>query len=429
MQIHVVQHGDTIDSIAAEYGIQATRLILDNGIINPEELVIGQAIVIAYPVKTYIVQEGDTLLSIANAHGIPVIQLIRNNIFLTDREFIYPGETLVISYNNDKGRISTNGYANPYMSRDTLRKTLPYLTYLSVFGYRTTEEAEIIGIDDAEIIQIAKDAGVAPIMLLSTISGTGIGNVEVVFSILYNENLLNKHIENILNILKVKGYYGLNLAIQYINEENVNLYEVYIQELVSRLNREGYLVFITISANIIYRPGGNTFERIDYSTIGNLANGINLLTYNWGYSYGAPAPVTSVDILREFYDYVVTLIDPEKITMGIPITGYDWELPYISGISRASALSYDSAITLASEVGATIQYDEIAEDPYFEYVVDSGVPFQHIVWFVDGRSIDALVKLVPEYGFNGIGIWNIMYFFAQMWLVINTQYEINKIDL
>jgi spore germination protein len=428
MIIHVVQPGETIGSIADRYGVSAARLIQDNGIVTPDNLVLGQAIVIVYPEQTYTVQEGDSLGDIAKAYGVTLMQLLRNNPFLSEREFIYPGETIVISYNNNKGRISTNGYANPYMNREVLRKTLPFLTYLSVFGYRTTEEAEIIDIDDAEIIQMAKEYGVAPIMLLSTLTGEGEGSIEVAYSILYNQELAERHIENILNILNAKGYYGLNITLQYINTENQQIYTNYITQLTNRLNQEGYLVLITLTPNIVYQVNEITFERVDYSGIGRVANGVTLMTYNWGYTFGPPAPVTSVFIMSEFLDYAVTQISPEKIDIGLPVISYDWQLPYIIGVSRANSLSAESAIALASEVGATIQFDETSQTPFFQYTdYSSGIPQQHIVWFVDARSVDAIVNLIPQYGFKGIGIWNIMNFFSQLWLVINTQYEIDTV--
>lgn len=98
MEIYIVKHGDNIESIANKYGITVERLITDNGLINPQSLVIGQALVILKPKITYTVMSGDTLESIANINHISLMQLIRNNPFLYDREFIYPGEGLVIQY-------------------------------------------------------------------------------------------------------------------------------------------------------------------------------------------------------------------------------------------------------------------------------------------------------------------------------------------
>ncbi len=50
-----------------------------------------------------------------------------------------------------------------------------------------------------------------------------------------------------------------------------------------------------------------------------------------------------------------------------------------------------------------------------------------IIHVVQEGETTAYVKLAPQYGFYGVGVWNIMRFFPQMWLVINSQYEIEKV--
>jgi len=365
MVIHVVQPGETINSIAEIYGVSSISLIQDNGIINPNNLVIGQTIVIVYPEQTYIVEEGDSLLSIAEAHGVTIMQLLRNNPFLSDREFIYPGETIVISYNTSQGKISTNGYAYPFINTDVLRKTLPFLTYLTVFNYRIAANAEIIGVDDTEIIQIAKEYGVAPIMLLSTMTYQGSGSSAVALSILKNRELVDQLIDNILNILKTKGYYGVNITFQFLNTETRLIYEDFAIKVTSLLQKEGYQVFITLTPWTFIDINDYTFERVDYSVIGQAANAIMFLSYDWGRSFGPPAATPSVSRRKEFYDYAVTLIPPEKIFSGLSIIGYDWELPYEIGISKANSLHTDSAITLAVNYNAIIQFDDMSQAPFF----------------------------------------------------------------
>jgi Predicted glycosyl hydrolase len=428
MIIYVVQEGDTISSIAEQYQVPAARLSLENGIDEFSKLVPGETIVIAYPKETYTVQEGDTLAGIAESRGISLIQLLRNNPYLSDREFIYPGEVLVIRYDNSKGSITTNGFVNTFVDIDTLKRTLPFLSYLSVFGYRTTENAEIIGIDDDEIIRLAKEYKVAPIMLLSTLTPEGVGSVEISYKLLYNQNLVDKHIENMLLILRRKGYYGINLTYQFITEDNRQIYENYTKKVVMRLRQEGYAVFVTISENFIISADRLLFNKIDYSEIGNIADGVTVLNYNWGYSFGPPGPVTSVYLMKEFLDYIITLIPNNKVDIGIPIIGYDWELPYTIGVNRANSLTLSSSISLAYEVDASITFDEVSQTPYFRYVDErGGIPKRHIVWFIDARTINAVTDLIMTYKARGTGIWNIMNYYPQMWLVINTQYEIETI--
>src|SRR5690554_3585477 len=94
MEIYIVQHGDTIESIANKFGLSIERLISDNGLINPLSLVEGQALVILHPKTTYTVKTGDTLETIAVNNGISLMELFRNNPFLYDRQYLYQDEIL-----------------------------------------------------------------------------------------------------------------------------------------------------------------------------------------------------------------------------------------------------------------------------------------------------------------------------------------------
>ena len=68
MLIHVVKPGDTVYSIALEYGIPMSQLILDNGLETSSRLAVGQALVVQFPTQTHTVHPGETLASIAAAY-------------------------------------------------------------------------------------------------------------------------------------------------------------------------------------------------------------------------------------------------------------------------------------------------------------------------------------------------------------------------
>ncbi|MPN59015.1 Spore germination protein YaaH [bioreactor metagenome] len=131
-----------------------------------------------------------------------------------------------------------------------------------------------------------------------------------------------------------------------------------------------------------------------------------LMTYEWGYTYGPPMAVAPLDQVRRVLDFGVTQIPRSKILMGIPNYGYDWTLPYVEGESMAENISIPEAMARAERVGATIQYDETAQSPYYEYTDAQGR--EHIVWFEDARSMRAKLELVNEYGLAGVGFWTIM---------------------
>ncbi|MEG1887418.1 MAG: LysM domain-containing protein, partial [Oscillospiraceae bacterium] len=64
MTIHVVKKGDTIWNIAKQYNVSTGRIINDNAIADPKNLVIGQALIILIPKTVYTIRKGDTLASV-----------------------------------------------------------------------------------------------------------------------------------------------------------------------------------------------------------------------------------------------------------------------------------------------------------------------------------------------------------------------------
>lgn len=141
-----------------------------------------------------------------------------------------------------------------------------------------------------------------------------------------------------------------------------------------------------------------------------------------------PSPVSNILLLREFINFVTTKVSHDMISVGKPIIGYDWELPYAPGISKVNSMTLSSAIALAYDQGVMIQFDEDSQTPYFYYVSSNrGIPQNHIVWFIDTRSIKALDKLIIDYDLIGSGIWNITSFYQQMWSAINATFYIVKL--
>lgn len=78
MEIYTVKQGDTIASIAQSFGITPEQIINTNLITNPDNLVVGQDLIILIPQITHIVSPGETLASIAK-----VMLYIMSNQHLT----------------------------------------------------------------------------------------------------------------------------------------------------------------------------------------------------------------------------------------------------------------------------------------------------------------------------------------------------------
>ncbi len=431
MTIHTVQSGDTIYGLARQYGVPPSRILTDNLLDTPGKLTVGENLVILYPTVTHTVKGGETAESISRMHQTNLLDLYRNNAILGGTGRIYPGQTLNIAYAEPQyGEIEVNGYAYPSIDERTLRRTLPYLTYLSIFSYGIREDGTLIPPPggDETLISLAREYRTLPLLVLTSLTEEGTFSSARAERILSGEDILETVIQNVVATVKQKNYGGVDVDFEYIPGSRSTDYANFVRRLKEALG-EGYPVFVSLAPKYSGDQEGLLYEGHDYASLGAAADRVLLMTYEWGYTYGPPLPVSPIREVRRVIDYAVTEIPREKILMGIPNYGYDWTMPYIRGESRAESLGNVEAVARAGEKNAEIRYDNSAQAPYYRYY-DRGAdgnPVEHIVWFNNANSAKALVSLVNEYGLAGIGVWNINTYFPALWLVVNQLYGIKKL--
>jgi spore germination protein len=420
MIIHVVQSGDTIDSIAEHYGITVNRLRIYNNLTDTEALVIGESLLILIPEITYILKEEDTLAQIADSYGTTVLDLLRNNPELSDRQFIYPGEEIVISFRGKKGHtIATNGFAYPYIDRNVLKKTLPYLTYITLYSHSVTAFGDLSSLDDEEVIQLANAYGTAPIMMINPGSNNTEEAMDIVNSIISDKTIEDRFIEQILLNLETKGYRGVSFHTPYIHPSYRERYKKHALRLLERVTTAGFLVLDTFETPII---------NFDYGLLAKGLSGITLIVYEFGYSEGSPLGSLCTESFRQTIAEFTRLVPSDKTSVGIPLQGYIWKLPFISGSTKGMAISYRAAIELASQNNAHIIYDNITNTASFHFYSGD----EYLVRFWDVRSYNVTLKFVPEFNLSGVGIWNIMTWYPQLFMCVTSQYKIltaNEISL
>lgn len=235
--IYTVKSGDTLTSIAQNYNITPESLVQINGIPNANNLVVGQNI---------------------------VIPSISNNIL---------------------GDIAVNGYCYTYIDKTLLYEALPFLTYLTIFTYGFTEDGELIVPDDTKLIQIAKNYGVAPIMLISTLTESGTFSSELASNMFNNINAQNTLINNILENVKAKNYYGVDIDFEFVPANDKDAFVNFIKKLKETLNAEGFKLFISLAPKTSATQSGLLYESHDYNQLGKNADKAILMTYEWGYTY------------------------------------------------------------------------------------------------------------------------------------------------
>lgn len=419
MPIHVVKSGETIYSIAQLYDVSADRIVYDNELAAQQNLVPGQALLILMPSRVHIVREGQTVEQIAEEYSITVKNLYQNNPFLLNQTYLLEGQSLVISYEGEplmQGRIS--GYAYPFIEPYILREVLPYIDEILIFSYGFTAEGELIPpqIDETWGIQEAWNQQVEPILVLTPFAETGTFNSGLIQILSENETVQDNLIENLLETVREKGYVGVDVDFEYIRPEDRVGYADFVNRLRETMNENGYRVSVALAPKTSSYQKGLLYEAMDYHLLGQSANTVFLMTYEWGYTYGPPLPVAPLPNVRQVLEYALTEIPKEKIVLGIPNYGYSWPLPYERGVTKARLIGNVEANVIAAERGVEIQYDERYQSPFFYYEIGGR---RYEVWFEDVRSIYAKLQLAAEKDIRGVGYWNLMRPFRANWLLVN----------
>lgn len=369
MQIYIVQSGDSLDRIAGLYGTTIAELSYANQIPYPYRLAVGQALLIP-------VGEGDV----------------------------------------ERRVVTANGYAYPFISPWVLEQTLPYLTNLLVFSYGFTPDGQLIppAVSDEWMIQAAQSTSVSPILVLTPLGADGRFNNNLIHEVLISETASETLLSNLLLAMEENGFRGVDVDFEYILAEDRDLFTAFVAELRRRMNAAGYVVSVALAPKTSADQPGLLYEGKDYRGLGEAADEVLLMAYEWGYKYGPAMAVAPLNKVRQVVEYALTEIPSEKINLGIPNYGYDWTLPYVRGESQAVTIGHVEAVQIAIENDVPILFDETAQSPYFNYIRDGK---QHEVWFEDVRSLQAKYNLLNEYDLKGIGVWQIMRLFRAMWLL------------
>lgn len=378
MEIYVVKRGDTVDRIASYYDADVWRIIYDNQLIYPYELAVGQALIIP------------------------------------------SGER------RPSGSIYVSGYAYPFISRWVLEQTLPFLSRLPIFSYGFTTQGELVPplLEEEWMIREAGRFGTQAVLTLTPFGPDGLFNNYLISAVVNSALASERLVANLLQVMEEKGYQGVDIDFEYILASDRDAFTAFVWRVAEAMRANGYHTSVALAPKTSADQEGLLYEGKDYRGLGEAADSVLLMTYEWGYTYGPPMAVAPIHLVRRVVEYAVTEIPRQKIDLGIPNYGYDWPLPYERGITKAITIGNVQAVRIAIAQGVPIEFDETAQSPFFTYFQTDGTA--HEVWFEDVRSLQAKFELIREFGLRGCGYWQIMQWFRANWLLLRDNFYIMK---
>ncbi|MFC7442229.1 glycosyl hydrolase family 18 protein [Laceyella putida] len=326
----------------------------------------------------------------------------------------------------NKTRIETIGYlepVSPVQAVSDVNETAKNLTYVGFFSYRVQHNGDLIPLNDTASLKATRHNNAIP-MLVITNFANGNFQPDIAHRIFTDQVVSRRLINNVIQVMKQKGYRALNVDFEHIREKDRQLYNGFLATLLPRVKKEGFLVSTALAPKSSDKQAGPWHGAHDYAFHGKIADFVILMTYEWGWTGGPPMAVAPLPQVRKVVDYAVSKISPNKIIMGAPLYGYDWILPYRKGGPPAKRVSPQEAAAFAYRKSLKIQYNNRDQAPYYYYTDNSGK--KHVVWFENEQSAQAKFNLIKEYRLRGISYWVLGEDFPQNWKLLRDNFIIQK---
>ncbi|MDI6708253.1 MAG: glycosyl hydrolase family 18 protein [Candidatus Thermoplasmatota archaeon] len=281
----------------------------------------------------------------------------------------------------------------------TFSNNIELFDEISPFWYKTNADGTLSsysGAGNQTFVKFAHDNKVKVIPLIS--NGY---NKTLVHTILSNPTIMENHIANITNLVISNNYDGIDIDYEGLYASDKDNFTLFISELAEKLHEKNKLLAVCVHAkwsdSITYDgPGAH-----DYENLGKFADTLRIMAYDEHWSTSEPGPIASYSWVEKILSYAVTKTSKDKIILGVPFYGRDWNKT-TSGTWTSKSYTYPGIINLMTTKGATRAWNSTAKVPQFDYSDGAAEHQQHYVYYEDNQSLSFKLDLVIKYNVAGV---------------------------
>lgn len=415
---------DTSQTTSSTGGKGSKKKVTDSAIVEEPAPAPTEPTPTPEPVITqtfsYTVKSGDTLYLIAKTYNTTVETIKTLNNLTTD--MIYVGQVLLIPITNVQSQEVVNtkplilGYYTKYWSNDltsyqSLTENSDMINSIATASLDVNADGTITGYLPAEALSFSSQNNITTYATIQNRFDPALTN-----TILSNQILRQTVIQNMLKLVQDNQYKGINIDFENMYAADRALFNQFLSE-VSQVFRDRNLpMMVSVPAKTGDFPTWAWSGTFDYNYIGQVADYVQIMTYDQHGQWGEPGPVSGLNWVENVLSFARTSSIPSnKILIGLPAYGYDWNMTLGSG---HKALTYKQIIALIAAQQPIIKYDSTSQSPYFHYVDSNGN--SHVVWFENHDSIVAKTNLVSKYDLAGVSVWRMGQEDRTFWESINS---------
>jgi spore germination protein len=294
--------------------------------------------------------------------------------------------------------------------------------------------------DDQTLKQFARGRGISVFPTLVTFSGA------LNHRLLTEPDVRAHFLHEIVDYVMSEDYEGFDLDLEGVEPADRDAYTSFVESLASMLHERGKRLSLALGPKARDLTTGWS-GAYDYAALGQHADLITIMTYEFSGSWGDPGPIAPAPWVDDVMSFATSQIPAEKVLLGIAHYGYDWNT--VTG--QARALGYLDAAATAQQYGSSIGKDERTQSGTFRYQAPAGVappsvprapsvrhvetrrnalpcdvPMpppsptrtprpssppgtleEHVVWIEESASARARLQIADRHKTGGVGMWRL----------------------
>ena len=205
----------------------------------------------------------------------------------------------------------------------------------------------------------------------------------------------------ITNLVLTNNYDGIHIDFEGLNPADGSLLTDFMQRLAVKLHAQGKMVTQALAARTNDAATGWA-GAFDYAALGKVNDFVAIMAYDFHYAGGSPGAVAPANWVQQVAAYTTTRIPAEKVILGVPFYGYDWDT---TSNDNAHSVRFDQTATLLAQPGVARQFDSTAQTPWFTYKDSAG--HAHEVWYEDADSLNAKLQVMLDNRLAGFASWRL----------------------
>lgn len=231
-------------------------------------------------------------------------------------------------------------------------------------------------------------------------SGSGRNGSAILTNNIYRQNALDSIAAYVARV----DADGICLDFEYLNPVLKNEFTQFCIEVKEVL--AGKKLFIAVFPYVDWDEP--TKEVYDYRRLGEIGDGVIVMTYDQHRPKDGPGPVAARDWVEANLEYFLDQIEPEKLWLGMAGYGYQWQ----TGKREATALPAWYCREKAITGGIADTYHPETGNDHLQYTANGRTS---TIWWESARGMREKMALATEHNLAGVALWRLGYEEEAFW--------------